>query len=80
MDQFFEKKEQGGEALLGKLCRPYLPELLDLSLMNGLTLLERARAPPETWTTRLCPCRPPELRVVADLFLFVINFSTAVQN
>jgi hypothetical protein len=26
---------------------------LDLILMDGATLLVRARAPPETWTTRL---------------------------
>jgi hypothetical protein len=35
------------------LCRPYFPDNLDLILMDGATLLVRARAPPETWTTRL---------------------------
>jgi hypothetical protein len=28
---------------------------LDLILVDGATLLVRARAPPETWTTRLQP-------------------------
>jgi hypothetical protein len=50
------KKKSRAAALLGKLCRPYFPECLDLSLIDGATLLVRARAPPETWTTRRKPC------------------------
>jgi AraC-like DNA-binding protein len=56
--RFFEmksKKKSRATALLGKLCRPYFPECLDLSLIDGATLLVRARAPPETWTTRREP-------------------------
>src|ERR1700704_2303255 len=49
------KKKSRATALLGKLCRPYFPECLDLSLIDGATLLVRARAPPETWTTRRKP-------------------------
>jgi hypothetical protein len=48
-----KKKRAGRQALLQKLCRPYFPENLDLILIDGATLLVRARAPPETWTTRL---------------------------
>jgi hypothetical protein len=47
-----KKKEQGASPAQ-KLCRPYFPEKLDLILIDGATLLVRARAPPETWTTRL---------------------------
>jgi hypothetical protein len=57
------------------LCRPYFPAKLDLILIDGATLLVRARAPPETWTTRLQPYGQPELAVVDHLFGFVINFS-----
>jgi hypothetical protein len=45
-----------------------------LILIDGLTLLVRARAPPETWTTRLQPCGKPELKVVDHLFRSVIIF------
>jgi hypothetical protein len=58
-----------------KLCRPYFPENLDLILIDGATLLVRARAPPETWTTRLQPCGQPEPALVDDLFGLVTNFS-----
>jgi hypothetical protein len=49
------RKKSRAFALLQKLCRPYFPENLDLILIDGTTLLLRARAPPETWTTRLEP-------------------------
>jgi hypothetical protein len=42
--------------------------------MDGATLLVRARAPPETWTTRLEPCGQPERAVVDYLFCLVIIF------
>jgi hypothetical protein len=45
-----------------------------LILIDGATLLVRARAPPETWTTRLRPCGQPEPAVVDHLFRLVINF------
>jgi hypothetical protein len=68
------KKRAGREALLEKLCRPYFPENLDLILMDGATLLVRARAPPETWTTRLQPFGQPEAVLVDHLFRLVIIF------
>ena len=43
--------------------------------MDGATLLVRARAPPETWTTRLEPLGQPEPALVDYLFRLVINFS-----
>jgi hypothetical protein len=55
LERIVWKKKSRAAALLGKLCRPYFPEYLDLSLIDGATLLVRARAPPETWTTRQ-PC------------------------
>jgi hypothetical protein len=44
-------------------------------LFGGATLLVRARAPPETWTTRLQPCGQPEPALVDYLFRLVIIFS-----
>jgi len=46
-----------------------------LILIDGATLLVRARAPPETWTTRLQPCGQPEAALVDHLFRLVIIFS-----
>jgi hypothetical protein len=48
---------------------------LDLILIYGATLLVRAKAPPETWTTRLEPCGQPEPALVDHLFRLVIIFS-----
>jgi hypothetical protein len=44
-------------------------------LIDGVTLLMRARAPPETWTTRLQPCGQPERSLVDHFSDLVINFS-----
>jgi len=44
-------------------------------LIDGATPLVRARAPPETWTTRLQPCGRPEAALVDHLFRPVIIFS-----
>jgi hypothetical protein len=55
-----KEKRAGRQALLQKLCRPYFPENLDLILIDGATLLVRARAPPETWTIKLQPYGRPE--------------------
>src|SRR5579871_808516 len=44
------KKEQGRQALLQKLCRPF-SRYLDLILIGGRRCLMRVRVPPETWTT-----------------------------
>jgi hypothetical protein len=68
------KKKSKAPALLYQLCRPYFPENLDLILIDGATLLVRARAPPETWTTRLEPCDQPEPTLVDYLFSLVIIF------
>jgi hypothetical protein len=57
------------------LCRPYFPEKLDLILINGTTLLVRARAPPETWTTRPQPSGQPVAALVDHLFRLVTIFS-----
>jgi hypothetical protein len=69
------KKKSKAPALLQQLCRPYFPEILDLILIGGATLLVRARAPPETWTTRLEPYDQPEPILVDYLFRLVIIFS-----
>jgi hypothetical protein len=74
------KKKSRATALLGKLCRPYFPESSDLSLLDGATLLLRARAPPETWTTRRRSCDQPEIQLVADLFGLVTNFGNECPN
>ncbi|HEY5127096.1 MAG TPA: hypothetical protein VIJ35_07300, partial [Bradyrhizobium sp.] len=47
------------------------PEKLDLILIDGATLLVRARAPPETWTTRLEPLGQPEPALLDHLFRLV---------
>jgi hypothetical protein len=51
-----------------------------LILIDGATLLVRARAPPETWTTRLRPCDQSEPAVVDHFFDLVINFSNDCSN
>jgi hypothetical protein len=43
-------------------------------LDGGLTLLVRARVPPETWTTRLEPLSQPERALLDHLLRLVINF------
>jgi hypothetical protein len=42
--------------------------------MDGATLLVRARAPPETWTTSFGLSAKPELALVDHLFRLVIIF------
>jgi hypothetical protein len=69
-----KKKEQGGKPCSKNCVDPYFPENLDLILIDGATLLVRARAPPETWTTRLQPCGQPEPALVDHLFRLVIIF------
>jgi hypothetical protein len=51
------------------------PENLDLILIDGATLLVRARVPPETWTTRLGPLGQPEPALVDHLVGLVTIFS-----
>jgi hypothetical protein len=67
------KKEQGLRPAL-KIVSTLFPRKLDLILIAGLTLLVRARAPPETWTTRLWPCGQPEPALVDHLFRLVTIF------
>jgi hypothetical protein len=57
--------------IVSTLCNPASSDLI---FFGGLTLLLRARAPPETWTTRLRQMRQPEPQVVDDLFTLVILF------
>jgi hypothetical protein len=50
----FQNKKRAGLKPCSKNCvDPVFPEKLDLILIDGATLLVRAWAPPETWTTRL---------------------------
>jgi hypothetical protein len=50
------------------------PAKLDLILIDGLTLLLRAGAPPETWTTRLEPLGQPVSELVDQIFRLVTIF------
>jgi len=69
-----KKKEQASPAL--KIVSTLFPrKILDLILIAGLTLLVRARAPPETWTTRLQPSGQSEPALLDHLFRLVTNFS-----
>jgi hypothetical protein len=69
------KKEQGAKPCSKNCVDPISPQRLDLILLDGATLLMRARAPPETWTTKLEPYGQPEPALVDHLFRLVINFS-----
>jgi hypothetical protein len=65
--KLLEKKEQGhGPAR--KIVSTLFPRMLDLSLLDGATLLVRARAPPETWTTRREPFGQSEDRIGSPSF------------
>jgi hypothetical protein len=70
-----QKKEQGAKPCSENCVDPISPKRLDLILIDGATPLVRARAPPETWTTRLQPCGQPEPALVDHLFRLVIIFS-----
>jgi hypothetical protein len=70
-----KKKEQGTKPCSQNCVDPISPKNLDLILIDGATLLVRARAPPETWTTRLQPFGQSEPALVDHLFRLVINFS-----
>jgi hypothetical protein len=76
----FDKKRAGRQALLEKLCRPCFPQKFDLILIDGVALLMRAGAPPETWTTRLQPCGWSETGLVDHLFHLVIIFGNDCSN
>jgi hypothetical protein len=71
----FEKKEQGAKPCSENCVDPISPKDFDLILIDGATLLVRARAPPETWTTRLQPFGQPEPALVDHLFRLVTIFS-----
>jgi hypothetical protein len=49
----FKKNEQGSGPCSENCVDPLFPASSDLIFFGGVTLLLRARAPPETWTTRL---------------------------
>jgi hypothetical protein len=78
--QISRKKEQGDKPCSKNCVDPISPKNLDLILIYGATLLLRARAPPETWTTRLQPFGQPEPALVDYLFRLVINFSNDCSN
>jgi hypothetical protein len=69
------KKSRAASPALKIVSTLNFPENLDLILIDGATLLVRARAPPETWTTRPQPCGQPEAALVDHLFRLVIIFS-----
>jgi hypothetical protein len=69
------KKKSRAASPAPKIVSTLFPEKLDLILIDGATLLVRARAPPETWTTRLKPSGQPEPALVDHLFHPVIIFS-----
>jgi hypothetical protein len=48
-----KKNEQGSGPCSENCVDPLFPASSDLIFFGGVTLLVRARAPPETWTTRL---------------------------
>jgi len=73
--QSISKKKSRAKPCSKNCVDPISPKNLDLILIDGATLLVRARAPPETRTTRLQPCGQPEPALVDHLFRFVINFS-----
>jgi hypothetical protein len=68
------KKEQGAKPCSKIVSTLNFPENLDLILIDGATLLVRARVPPETWTTRLKPLGQPEVALVDYLFRLVTIF------
>jgi hypothetical protein len=68
------KKKSRARSPALKIVSTLFTRNLDLILIDGLTLLVRVRAPPETWTTRLLPFGQPEPALVDHLFALVINF------
>jgi hypothetical protein len=71
---FSKEKEQGAKPCSKIVSTLFFPENLDLLLIDGVTLLVRVRAPPETWTTRLEPLGQPERVLVDHLFRLVTIF------
>jgi hypothetical protein len=69
------KKSRARSPALKIVSTLLYPRNLDLILIDGATLLVRARAPPETWTTRLKPLGQPEAALVDHFFCLVTIFS-----
>jgi hypothetical protein len=67
-------KKRAGRKPCSKNCVDPFARKLDLILIDGLTLLVRARAPPETWATRLEPLGQPEPALVDYFFRLVTIF------
>jgi hypothetical protein len=67
------KKEQGVSPAR-KIVSTLFTRKLDLIFVGGATLLVRARAPPETWTTRRWSCDLPASIFVDQIFPLVIIF------
>jgi hypothetical protein len=68
------RKKRAGRKPCSKNCVDPFSRKLDLILIDGLTLLVRARAPPETWTTRLQPLGQPEPALVDHFSRLVTIF------
>jgi hypothetical protein len=69
------KKKSRARSPALKIASTLFPRRFDLILIDGATLLVRARAPPETRTTRLQPFGQPEPALVDHLFRLVTIFS-----
>jgi hypothetical protein len=67
------KKEQGVSPAR-KIVSTLFTRNLDLIFVGGATLLVRARAPPETWTTRRWSYDLPAPILVDQIFALVIIF------
>jgi hypothetical protein len=68
-------KKRAGRKPCSKYCvDPISPQKIGFDLVDGVTLLVRVRAPPETWTTRLQPSGQPEPALVDHLFRLVTIF------
>jgi hypothetical protein len=75
-----EKKEQGLSPAPKIVSTLNFLENLDLILIVEVTLLERVRAPPETWTTKLEPLGQPELELVDHLLCLVTIFGNVCSK
>jgi hypothetical protein len=76
-EQILQRKRAGRWPCSRNVSTLNFPEKLDFILIDGATLLLRARAPPETWTTRLEPFGRLETAVVDHFYWLVIIFSTS---
>jgi hypothetical protein len=74
MREGLKKKEQGIEPCSKNCVDPTIPQSFDLILADGMTLLVRVRAPPETWTIRLKPFGSACAQTTRPVLLFCHHF------